>query len=340
MANVSFLLPVYNGAQYLAQTMDSLLAQDFTDFDIVVIDDGSTDKSAQIIAEYDSKKIRYIHKKNGGLVSALNFGLDQLDCEYVARIDADDICFPDRLSRQLDFIDFTKSVAVSCKVQNIDQSGNILGVSEPEYDFHRKDAGFIPAREPYLPHPFLTARLDALQSLGGFRDAHLAEDSDLCWRLDQAARIAIQPVVLGQYRIHESSISAASNDMCRIQAFYSQLASLNAVRRAKDLPEIAYVQSMEVARTAAGSVESLVALLGEKLNTAEAKHLRTATAMKYLDLSNWRQIWVSEEDIKFARKALGRTKFSVENQLKIDQIFQAVEIRQPDLFKKKWYQRT
>ena len=340
MAKVSFLLPVFNGARFISETMNSLLAQDFDDFDIVVIDDGSTDDTARLVGDFKDERIRFITKENGGLVSALNFGLDQLDCEFVARIDADDICFADRLSRQLDFMEFTKAVAVSCKVENIDHSGNVLGTSGPEYDFHRKDAMFIPAREPYLPHPFLTARLDALQKLGGFRNAHLAEDSDLCWCLDEVARIAIQPVVLGQYRIHESSVSATSNDSCRIQAFYSQLAGLNTVRRQADQNEVAYVHSIEDVKKAAHSFGVLFALLGGELSKSEAKHMRAAVAMKYLDLSNWRQIWVTKEDLKYAKTAVGGMKLSPENEQKIEQIFQAAEVRQPDLFQKKWYQRT
>lgn len=340
MAKVSFLLPVYNGAQFIEQTMESLLAQDFKDFDIVVIDDGSTDETARIIAGYKSKKIRYYHTENSGLVSTLNFGLNQLDCEYVARIDADDICFSNRLSSQLDFIELTRSDAVSCKAENIDHSGNLLGISTPEYDFHRKDAYFIPAREPYLPHPFLTARLDILQNIGGFRNAHLAEDSDLCWRLDEVVRLAIQPEVLGQYRVHESSVSGVSQKASRIQAFYSQLASLNAIRRQEDLPEVGYVNSIEEVKKAASSFDTLFVLLGEKLNQTEAKRLRAAVAMKYLDLANWRNIFVTKEDITYAEKALGRTKLGEENQTKIDQIFQATKLRQPELFKKKWYQRT
>ena len=157
MPKISLLLPIYNGEVFLAETMDSLLAQTHDDFDIVVIDDGSTDGTADVINGYDDARIKYHHKENGGLVSALNMALGIMNCELVARIDADDICAPDRLARQSAFMDFTQAVAVSGRAVNIDPSGNVLGINAPEQDFFNVDAGFIPAREPYLPHPFLMA---------------------------------------------------------------------------------------------------------------------------------------------------------------------------------------
>ena len=244
MPKISFLLPIYNGETFLCETMDSLLAQTHKDFEIVVIDDGSTDGTADVIKGYDDARIKYHHKENGGLVSALNMALDFMDCELVARIDADDICAPDRLARQAAFMGFTQAVAVSGRAVNIDPSGNVLGLNAPEQDFFQVDAEFIPAREPYLPHPFLMARLDVLRDIGGFRHAHLAEDTDLCWRLSQTDRIALQTAVLGKYRIHETSISNASTVGGRVQAFYSQLATLNAVRRDDGCDEVAYNLSM------------------------------------------------------------------------------------------------
>ncbi|GLQ35540.1 hypothetical protein GCM10007939_18230 [Amylibacter marinus] len=339
MPRVSFLLPVYNGATFLAETLTSLENQTMDDFDILVVDDGSTDHSAQVVADFPSTRIRMISQANAGLVSALNFGLKNLDCEFVARIDADDTSVPDRLAQQLDFMGFTGAVAVSGKAHNIDVSGNLLGVSSPEYDFHRADAGFIPAREPYLPHPFLTARLDVIQQLGGFRNAHLAEDSDLCWRLHEHYRIAIQPQIMGRYRIHQGSISANSVASLRIQAVFSQLASLNATRRDSDQPEVRYDLSIDDARTAAASVMGIIDLLSG-LSSAEIRHLTAASALKLADLSNWRKAMLDKSDIELAQKALRKVKLSAENSDKIAQIFNAVRVRQPDLFARKWYHRT
>jgi glycosyltransferase involved in cell wall biosynthesis len=313
--------------------MDSLLTQTHDDYDIVVVDDGSTDRTAEIVQSFESPRIKYHHKQNGGLVSALNLGLELLDCDMVARIDADDICVPDRLVKQVAFMDFTQAVAVSGRAINIDPSGNILGVNAPEHDFFQVDASFIPAREPYLPHPFLMARLDTLKEIGGFRQAHLAEDTDLCWRLSQVDRIALSSTVLGKYRIHETSISTASSAGGRVQAFYSQLATLNAVRREQRQDEVPYNLSMSQAKDAASNFERLMKTVSDDLVEEEQKHLRAASAMKYLDLSNWRYHKVSEADMKYARAALADVTLSDANKEKVEQIFTPLKVRQPELFK-------
>ena len=80
MPKISLLLPIYNGEVFLAETMDSLLAQTHDDFDIVVIDDGSTDGTADVIHGYDDARIKYHYKENGGLFSALNMSLGMMDC--------------------------------------------------------------------------------------------------------------------------------------------------------------------------------------------------------------------------------------------------------------------
>ena len=119
------------------------------------------------------------------------------DCELVARIDADDICTPDRLTQQIDFMGFTGADAVSSRSLHIDEVGNVLGVAG-SYGIFNARADWLPAIEPYLPHPFMTAHLQVLRDIGGYRHAHLAEDADLCWRLIEEHKIAVQGEVLGR----------------------------------------------------------------------------------------------------------------------------------------------
>ena len=92
MAKLSVIVPVYNVEQYLRQCLDSILAQTFTDIEIVIVDDGSTDKSGIISDEYSQKdsRIMVIHKKNGGLADARNAGLDVISGDFVSFVDSDD----------------------------------------------------------------------------------------------------------------------------------------------------------------------------------------------------------------------------------------------------------
>ena len=304
MPNVSFLLPVYNGARYLAETLDSLMAQDYPDFDIVAVDDGSADETPDILEAYaaDHPRLRILRKPNGGLVDALNHGLADLDCAYVARIDADDICFPNRLSLQLDFMAFTGAAAVSGKSLHMDEVGNVQAISA-SHDIFDADPHWLPAMEPYLPHPFLFARLDVLEALG-YRHAHLAEDADLCWRLAEHWPIAMQGAVLGQYRIHTDSISTSSLTSARVQAFFSQLAALNARRRMAGKTEVPYDVDMDTAKAAGERWEALMALYADRISTAEAAHLRAGSLLKLLDLARWRGYQPTAGDITAAAQAI------------------------------------
>lgn len=332
MARISFLLPIYNGEAFLDETLESCLEQTYGDYDIVAIDDGSTDRTAEVIERYDHPKLRYYRKENGGLVSALNYGLEQMDCQFVARIDADDICLPHRLASQLDFLNFTRAEATSCKAYNIDISGNALWVNAPEEEFHKATPHYFPAKEPYLPHPFMMVKRALFERLDGYRDAHLAEDSDLCWRMIEDTRVAIQAEVLGMYRLHHNSISNASPVTGRVQAFYSQLAALNVIRRKEGQKEIPYTNTIFEAKQL-GTFEALFAFHKcEKLPEDQLKYLRAATAMKFFDIASWRHHTADPEDLAFAEDALRDVDPNEENREKIRNLMERLRERQPELF--------
>ncbi|PIB26057.1 hypothetical protein BFP76_13930 [Amylibacter kogurei] len=306
MAKISFLMPVFNGAEFLRQTLDSLLIQDFDDYDIHIIDDGSTDESAQIINDLHSDKIHYHAQQNAGLVAALNNGLSRLDCKYVARIDADDICYPNRLSRQLDFLQFTQADVVSCKAVHIDELGHPLGISGVS-NVYDPDPEWLPPKEPYLSHPFMFGRLDVLAQTG-YRDAHLSEDADLCWRLFDTHRLAVQNAILGEYRLHLNSVSAMDVIAGRVQAFYAALAALNAKRRAQHRDEIDYDKSLAQSKQAATHIDGLLALFADQLNAQEQTYLRAAACMKLLHLARWRGYDISMDDVTAAKRAVKQMK--------------------------------
>lgn len=109
---ISVIVPVYNVEQYLPRCIDSILAQTFTDFELLLIDDGSTDNSGKICDEYASKdsRIRVFHKENGGVSSARNLGLDNAEGEYILFIDGDDAISIDTLEKNLSYTNYYKHV--------------------------------------------------------------------------------------------------------------------------------------------------------------------------------------------------------------------------------------
>lgn len=110
---VTVLMPVYNAEAYLREAIDSILSQTFTDFEFLIIDDGSTDTSAEIVQSYDDPRIRFVRNaQNLRLAQTLNKGLDLAIGEYVARMDADDISLPERLTKQVEFLDAHPEVGI------------------------------------------------------------------------------------------------------------------------------------------------------------------------------------------------------------------------------------
>ena len=113
MPKISVVMPVYNGEKYIEEAIDSILNQTFSDFEFIIIDDGSTDKTESIIKSYNDKRIKYIkNEKNLGVARSLNKGLDIAQGEYIARMDADDISLPKRFKKQLRYMSKHKDIAV------------------------------------------------------------------------------------------------------------------------------------------------------------------------------------------------------------------------------------
>src|SRR3990172_2066353 len=110
---MTVLMPVYNGEPYLASAVESILGQSFADFEFLIIDDGSTDRSCEIVRGYADPRIRLLrNSSNRGVIATLNRGLEEAHGEYLARMDADDISLPDRLAQPGAVLDAHPEVGV------------------------------------------------------------------------------------------------------------------------------------------------------------------------------------------------------------------------------------
>lgn len=107
-------MPVYNGEKYLREAINSILSQTFRDFKFLIINDGSTDNSENIIKSYNDSRIKYLkNTENLGIVETLNFGISQINTKYIARMDCDDVSLPTRIEKQISFMDDHKKIAIS-----------------------------------------------------------------------------------------------------------------------------------------------------------------------------------------------------------------------------------
>ena len=208
---ISVVLTVYNGERFLALAVESILAQTWRDFELIAVDDGSTDGSLTILQAYaaQDRRVRVLACSNTGQAGALNTGVAAARGAWVARMDADDIAAPERLRRQADFLAAHLRIgAVGAAYQAIDESGSPLGrpklfSCDPAVIRKELQRGCCA-----LAHPTVMIRRDVLQETGAYRGLlRPAEDYDLWLRMSEIADLANLPDVLLQYRIHGGSLS-------------------------------------------------------------------------------------------------------------------------------------
>lgn len=208
---VSVVMPVYNGEKHLAQAIDSVLGQTFGDFELIIVDDGSTDGTAQMLAGYGQRdqRVRVYHQENQGVTVSRNAGCRVARGEYIAVLDADDVSLPQRLERQVRWLDAHSGIGVlGSWIDEIDSKG----VSQRILRWSTA-AGIIRwsliCGENYICHSSVMMRRDLVADLGFYRpEVRLAEDYDLWSRASLVTQIAIIPEVLVRYRVWEENISS------------------------------------------------------------------------------------------------------------------------------------
>ncbi len=204
-------MSVYNAARFLPDAVDSILAQDFTDFELLLLDDGSTDGSAQIVEDYARRdpRIRPIIRENRGLIVSLNQMLDEARADIVARMDADDIALPQRFTRQMQFLaDNPQCGVVGTWCYDIDEDGNQMAYDPGHPVTHDDFLDNIRNGGPLLCHPSVMFRRDLVLAQGGYHQAFRhCEDLDLWLRLASVTQIANIPEPLLQYRHYSGQVS-------------------------------------------------------------------------------------------------------------------------------------
>jgi glycosyltransferase involved in cell wall biosynthesis len=198
-------MPVRDGERFLREALASTLAQSMTDLELIVIDDGSTDATPDILAEvarHDSR-VRVQRQRPGGLTVAINAGCELARAPLIARMDADDVMLPDRLERQTAFLSANPAVALL--------GGGIVLVDEKGCEIDREpgrpELDFLVRNE--LTHATVVMRADAFRALGGYRFDQ-SEDYDLWLRFDEHYRVAAVADPVIRYRLHPGQFSVTA----------------------------------------------------------------------------------------------------------------------------------
>lgn len=216
---VSIILPCYNAQLFLNKAIDSILKQTYCNFELLCIDDCSTDTTPEILRKYEllDKRVKiFTNKKNLKIAQTLNVGLRHSNGKYIARMDADDISLPNRIELQVKFLEENESIGIcggQCKVIN-------------EFDVYSGKLSYILDNDGIISnlifdssfaHPTVMFRRNIYESLGGYKDMMPIEDLEYWHRMAKAkVKMANLPNVLLLYRIHGNNVSKTHNDERKI----------------------------------------------------------------------------------------------------------------------------
>jgi hypothetical protein len=203
-------MSVFNGERFLAEAIESILNQTFRDFEFIIVNDGSRDRTASILERYgkSDSRVRIYAQENKGLIASLNRGCGLALGKYLARMDADDVSMPDRLDRQVRFLDHHEEVGLlGGAVEIIDDQGEWLFLVRPPL----RDQTIRTALRSFsfpIFHSAVLMRKQTFDEAGGYRAQFLhAEDYDLCLRIVEHWKMANLPDVVLRKRTHSDGVS-------------------------------------------------------------------------------------------------------------------------------------
>ncbi len=209
---ISVILPVYNGGPFLRETLEALLGQSLGDFELIIINDGSTDDSEAIILSFSDPRIRYLPQTNQGFIASLNRGIAVAKGKYIARIDADDVCLPDRFAQQASLLNDRPHVSVvGCFITFIDENGKETGIwPEDRATVTNKDIRRALPHFNCIAHPGVMARAEVFREYPYRASQKHIEDYDLWLRLAGDGKVMEKlPVPLLLYRVHSGSVTVS-----------------------------------------------------------------------------------------------------------------------------------
>lgn len=314
--SIDVILPFYNNEETLACAIQSILTQTHRDFRLLLMDDGSTDGSYRIAHDFERQDHRITllrNAENQGIVACLNKMLGLSEAQFVARMDGDDISYPDRLASQLVFLQENPDHAACSGSSDLltyegNPDGEIISSNRPS------DAGAYPVRHHFLLHPFLMARREAMLSTGGYRPVHLCEDADLYYRLIHSGMLHNLAQKLGAYRkirqhpdnLHKWRIESLNSQLCALLASDSQ-SDFRA-----PLSEW-YASNLGAYRSASTSFPDLLSTLGKtfRFSTSTEHALMVRAACKYLKILRSNHADPNRSDIDFIARLTLHQKNSV-----------------------------
>lgn len=211
---VSIVMPAYNAEQFIGEVISTILSQTFKDFELIIVDDGSTDDTAAVIKQYSSidSRIKYYHQKNKGsarLADTINIGISKSNAPLIARADSDDPWFLDKLQRQIDFMNKNPEyVIIGGAAEVTDERGQHLYtlIAPIDHEDHIRSMTLYTT----LAHGSVMFTRDAFNRTGGYKNLHAVEDLDLWQRMSDEGKVYSFPEPLFKYRKNTQGISMSN----------------------------------------------------------------------------------------------------------------------------------
>ena len=207
MPRISVILPIYNASEFLYESLESLSNQTYTDFEIIAIDDGSTDNSLDLLEDYAKKehRLRIISRYNKGITKTLNEGIELANGEYIARMDSDDISFPLRFEKQLKFLEENNLDICGSQYQAFGSKSEISNMPIKSEDCYvRLLLGFC------IAHPSFLIKKSIISKYRYNENFKYSQDYELCCRMAlDKIKMGNTPDILLKYRFSENQISSA-----------------------------------------------------------------------------------------------------------------------------------
>lgn len=212
MPKISVIMPAYNAEKYIREAIDSILCQTYADFEFIIVNDCSSDRTEEIILSYNDPRIVYLkNEKNLGVAVSLNRGLEISEGEYIVRMDSDDISMPERFAIQSVYLDLHCDTAVlGSNIEIFNTNGVVAtGWSSTDPSQMKVDLFFSCG----LAHPSVMMRRDVVLEFGGYDPNYNGlEDYELWCRVVEKYEITTLPDVLLRYRIHEHQVTQNPSD--------------------------------------------------------------------------------------------------------------------------------
>ncbi len=235
---VSVIMPVYNGEKFIAEAVESILSQTFVNFEFIIINDGSTDNTASILRSYSDKRIYITQRENKGFAFSLNEAISISRGKYLARMDADDIAYEDRLQLQYDFMETHPEVGIlGGQADVIDKVGQITGVMRKPTSW-ANISKYIEYACP-ICHPTYFVKRAVYELTNGYRKMPPVEDYDFLLRaFEKKIVMANLPEKLIKYRLVSSGMSRGNPQRCVECTFLVQKLHRHRIKKNKEDPII------------------------------------------------------------------------------------------------------